>query len=76
MAIPKHWIGLAGILPALAVLAVLLMAAAPADARGPTVGKASPHPLTASDQDGKAQSRESLTGKRGLVLLFTRSFDW
>ncbi len=44
--------------------------------RGPAIGKASPHPLTLSDQSGDPRSRENLTGQRGLIILFTRSFDW
>lgn len=44
--------------------------------RGPAIGKASPHALTLSDQNGDPRSRENLTGQRGLIILFTRSFDW
>ncbi len=44
--------------------------------RGPAIGKASPHALTVSDQNGDPRSRENLTGDRGLIILFTRSFDW
>ena len=44
--------------------------------RGPAIGKASPHALTLSDQSGDPRSRENLTGQRGLIILFTRSFDW
>jgi len=29
-----------------------------------------------TDQDGKRQSLQSLRGKNGLILLFSRSFDW
>ncbi len=43
---------------------------------GPAIGKASPHALTLSDQNGDPRSRENLTGQRGLIILFTRSFDW
>ncbi len=64
----------------LAVLA-LAMLAAPAGAqdrldRGPKVGAAIPHPLTATDQHGVARDFTSLSGKNGLILLFTRSLDW
>lgn len=44
--------------------------------RGPAIGKSSPHALTLSDQNGDPRSRENLTGQRGLIILFTRSFDW
>ena len=44
--------------------------------RGPKVGASIPHPLTANDHNGKAQEFSSLTGTRGLILLFTRSLDW
>ncbi len=65
---------------ALAVLA-LAMLAAPAGAqdrleRGPKIGMAIPHPLTVTDQHGVARDFASLGGKRGLILLFTRSLDW
>jgi hypothetical protein len=35
-----------------------------------------PQPLAARDQNGKAQDFASLTGARGLVLLFARSLNW
>lgn len=44
--------------------------------KGPKVGEAIPHKLAAADQNGTDQSFESLTGDRGLIILFTRSFDW
>ena len=44
--------------------------------RGPRVGTSIPHSLSALDQFGENQSFSSLRGKRGLVLLFNRSFDW
>jgi cytochrome oxidase Cu insertion factor (SCO1/SenC/PrrC family) len=43
---------------------------------GAKVGVAVPHPLTLRDQTGKAREFADLTGKRGLILLFTRSLDW
>lgn len=63
------------------IFAILLMGlgfALPAGAadRGPVIGKASPHALTVKDQNGDPRSRENLTGDRGLIILFTRSFDW
>jgi hypothetical protein len=68
----------AGIIPALAVILLSFGLALPAGAadRGPAIGKASPHALAAKDQNGDLRSRENLTGKRGLIILFTRSFDW
>jgi cytochrome oxidase Cu insertion factor (SCO1/SenC/PrrC family) len=65
----------------LALLAVLTLLAAPASAqdrleRGPKVGAAIPHSLAATDQYGKARDFASLAGRRGLILLFTRSLDW
>jgi hypothetical protein len=64
----------------LAILALALLAG-PAGAqnrleRGPKVGAAIPHSLAAKDQHGKARDFPALTGKRGLILLFTRSLDW
>lgn len=42
---------------------------------GPTVG--SPLPLlAANDHTGTAQSLDSLTGDKGLLLVFSRSADW
>lgn len=43
---------------------------------GPKVGAMIPSPLAATDQDGNSQDFASLTGARGLVLLFARSLDW
>ncbi len=43
---------------------------------GPKVGAVIPQPLAARDQNGKAQDFASLTGARGLVLLFARSLNW
>ncbi|MEM9682309.1 MAG: hypothetical protein AAF942_03505 [Pseudomonadota bacterium] len=44
--------------------------------KGPKVGAAIPQPLDASDQNGTKQGFSSLVGDRGLVILFSRSFDW
>lgn len=44
--------------------------------KGPKVGAAIPQPFQAVDQNGKAQDFGSLVGKRGLVLLFSRSLGW
>ena len=64
----------------LVVLALALLTA-PAGAqdrldRGPRVGAAIPHSLAARDQYGKMRDFTALAGKRGLILLFTRTLDW
>jgi hypothetical protein len=44
---------------------------------GPKIGAAVGSILAgAIDQDGKRQSLKTLQGKKGLILLFSRSFDW
>lgn len=32
--------------------------------------------LEAPDQDGNVQTLETLSGEKGIVLMFSRSFDW
>jgi hypothetical protein len=59
----------------------MTLLAAPASAqdrldRGPKVGAAVSHLLAATDQYGKARNFAALAGRRGLILLFTRSLDW
>lgn len=49
-------------------------AAAP-DAPGPAVGATLPG-FEAADQDGRRRTFESLRGKNGLLLVFSRSADW
>ena len=44
--------------------------------KGPKVGERIPHLLKAADQNKKFQDFKSLTRKRGLVILFSRSLDW
>ena len=67
----------------LAITTLLLLAVAigasgttAAAERGPKVGATIPPVLTAPDQNGAERRFEDLTGERGLILLFTRSFDW
>lgn len=48
----------------------------PAIAGAVEVGDPLPDPLNAIDQDGTAQSFESLKGKHGAVIVFVRSADW
>ena len=74
------------ILP-LSALAVLLSASAPIGQAqppapivdtatlGPQVGTAVP-PISGVDQFGKTQSLASLSGPKGLMLVFSRSADW
>lgn len=44
--------------------------------KGPVVGAPLPHPLTVVDQFNEVRGFSSLKRKRGLILLFSRSFDW
>lgn len=44
--------------------------------KGPAVGAPLPHPLTVVDQFNEVREFSSLKRKRGLILLFSRSFDW
>ena len=44
--------------------------------KGPAVGSPIPHQLTVADQNNEVQDFASLKRKRGLILLFSRSFDW
>lgn len=44
--------------------------------KGPVVGAPLPHRLTVVDQYNEAREFSSLKRKRGLILLFSRSFDW
>ena len=46
-----------------------------AAAWGPSVGTVAPL-LAATDQDGNAQSLETLRGSNGLLFVFNRSVDW
>lgn len=63
--------------------AILLAASSSASAaaadkldRGPKAGEAIPHRLVAKDQNSKPRRFRTVAGKRGLILLFTRSLDW
>lgn len=59
-------------------LSSLLLAAAAALAAiptGPDPGAMAPA-FEAPDQNGTSQTLKSLTGKKGLVLVFFRSADW
>lgn len=43
---------------------------------GLKTGATIPTAIAAPDQTGKLRDFASLTGKKGLILLFTRSLDW
>ncbi len=43
---------------------------------GPAVGANVGALVSARDQTGAARDFRSLRGKKGLILLFSRSFDW
>ena len=43
---------------------------------GPAVGTSVGALIAAKDQTGAARDFPSLRGKKGLILLFSRSFDW
>ena len=45
-------------------------------AQGPAAGAALGAEVRARDQSGAVRDFRSLRGKRGLLLLFSRSFDW
>ena len=70
------------VLLAFALFAVTLVpdarAAGAVDERldGPAVGTQVGELIVATDQDGTARDFRSLRGKKGLILLFSRSFDW
>ena len=63
---------------ALVALAPPALAAGAVDERldGPAVGAQVGALVAASDQAGAARDFRSLRGKKGLILLFSRSFDW
>jgi len=44
--------------------------------QGVRVGATIPHQLEAMDQTGTQRSFRTLRGKKGLILMFSRSFDW
>ena len=56
------------------MIALLAMLAAGPKA-GPAIGQPLP-PFELPDQQGRAQTFESLRGPQGLVLVFFRSADW
>ncbi len=44
--------------------------------QGPRTGMAAAAILTARDQTGARRDFSSLRGTRGLIVMFSRSFDW
>ncbi len=74
-------LGVSGALVALmSVPAVVVHAQQPAPAvdtstLGPQVGATVP-PVSGTDQFGKPQTLQSLSGPKGLMLVFSRSADW
>lgn len=44
--------------------------------KGPAVGASIPHQLTIADQNNVVRDFASLKRERGLILIFSRSFDW
>jgi hypothetical protein len=44
--------------------------------KGPAVGASLPHPLTLADQHNQPRDFAALKRKRGLILQFSRSFEW
>ncbi|MDE0173118.1 MAG: hypothetical protein OYH76_15195 [Defluviicoccus sp.] len=63
---------------ALVTLTPPALAAGAVDERldGPAVGTRVGALVAAADQAGAARDFRSLRGKKGLILLFSRSFDW
>ena len=63
------------------VFMAIMAIAAPAAAtdtlpQGLKVGDSIPQSFMATDQNGATRDFPSLGGKRGSILLFTRSLDW
>ena len=75
---PTRLIGTAFIVLALSLPQPGAFAAGELDTldKGPAVGTAIPHQLEAPDQRNEIRDFSSLTGKNGLIVLFSRSFDW
>ncbi|MFN7935660.1 MAG: hypothetical protein U0R19_20180 [Bryobacteraceae bacterium] len=63
------------IFPILLAVAGLALAQQPAFDPGPKPGEEFPA-FSLPDQNGKAQTLESLRGPKGLMVVFHRSADW
>ncbi len=63
------------VVAAILVCALALPAVA-ASKRGAEIGARIPHSLSAVDQGGGHQEFKSLARRRGLIILFSRSYDW
>ena len=74
----KHLLGTAVIALALTLPQHGAVAANDLDTldKGPAVGTPIPHQFNAPDQNSEIRSFTSLTAKNGLIVLFSRSFDW
>ncbi len=44
--------------------------------QGLKIGQTTPLSMSTPDQNGDMHSLKALTGRSGLILLFTRSLDW
>lgn len=75
---PKYLLGAAFIALALTLPQPSAMAAGELDTldKGPAVGSQIPDPFRAPDQNNNIRDFSSLTGKNGLIVLFSRSFEW
>jgi len=67
--------GIGGVFILIAAFGLTLAQNGPSTEVGPKVGEQIPA-FQASDQFGRQQTLSSLTGPKGLVLLFVRSADW
>jgi membrane protein involved in colicin uptake len=64
------------VLPLLLTLPVAQANASGPGGEGPKIGAALADTLAAPDQNGRARDFKSMARQRGLIILFTRSFDW
>jgi cytochrome oxidase Cu insertion factor (SCO1/SenC/PrrC family) len=65
----------AGVVLSITLAAAQAPAPAPKIQTGPEVGSVLPN-FEAPDQQGKTQTLATLTGPKGLMLVFFRSADW
>lgn len=59
-----------------AAMLMFPLSAAAAENQGPKIGAAMAQAVGAADQGGKFRDFKSLARRRGLIILFARSFDW
>jgi len=73
----KHYLKLAGLLSTLAALLLMPLAQAQDYVWAPDLPVGSEIPiLEAPDQNGDTRTFDDLAGDNGLLLMFSRSFDW